>query len=751
MTRPLRWVGAQVARAAQWLQRRRGASDDGFVLLESVVAIGMIAIIMTAVGAEFVSYISSSAEQRARQTAVQLANSAVETIRALHPSDLLTGRDAGSVNSQFTDPNVPVAVRPWLAEMSQASDPSAAPGSGATAAVPTVAVTQKPGAISYSVSQYLGLCYLTQSGENTTCAATGPLAATYLRAVVAVTWTSNGCPLNLCSYVTTTLLSTAGDPTFRINEALPPAPTVVSPGNQTSAVGEQVSLQLMVRDGTGVAPFTWAVTNGALPAGLTLSVSGLVTGPPTTIVSSLAVSMTVTDAFLRTASVSFSWTVVAALKVSAVSDRTNTTADTVSVPLAATGGTTPYAWSDPNGTLPPGLTVNSSTGVISGRPSTAGTYPVTIKVTDSGNRTATATFTWTVRAAVILANPAGQVTRVNAQASLQVAASGGTGALTYSASGLPSWLSINAATGLITGTAPAGQSVTSGITVTVTDSLNATRTSTAFSWTVTSLSVEIPDQATVRYSSASLAVDAYIAGGTGPYTVTVTGKPSWTGYNSSTHVLSGTAPGSTGSTNGITVTVTDSDGISVTDTFNWRVLYSTSLRWNTIPDQTSVPGTADSLNVTGYVNYDRAPYAATGLPPGLSINATTGVISGTPTVPGRYAVTVSATDSNGYSVPSSPFVWQVTTLALAIPDQSSRMGRSVTLDVGSPPYRTGGTGPFTYAADGLPSGLTIDSATGVISGAAASWYWQYSDQVTVTVTDSTGAQATATFTWQVTY
>jgi hypothetical protein len=52
--------------------------------------------------------------------------------------------------------------------------------------------------------------------------------------------------------------------------------------------------------------------------------------------------------------------------------------------LAATGGTTPYTWSLSSGTLPAGLTL-SAAGVISGTPTTPGTYTITVKVTDAGH------------------------------------------------------------------------------------------------------------------------------------------------------------------------------------------------------------------------------------------------------------------------------------------------------------------------------------------------------------------------------
>ena len=160
------------------------ARDGGFILLESIIAIAVITVVMGAVGAEFVSGLISTSQQRTQQIAMQLADSAIEQIRALHASDLVTGRDSTSVTTQFAAASA--AVQPWLAQMDKAIDSTAAAGKGATAAIPTAAFTQKPGSVAYTINEYLGCCSIRTAGP-TACvppSSLGTVSATpFLRAV----------------------------------------------------------------------------------------------------------------------------------------------------------------------------------------------------------------------------------------------------------------------------------------------------------------------------------------------------------------------------------------------------------------------------------------------------------------------------------------------------------------------------------------------------------------------------------------
>ena len=162
-------------------------------------------------------------------------------------------------------------------------------------------------------------------------------------------------------------------------------------------VGTSYSTTLAATGGT--SPYTWSLSSGSLPAGLSLSSAGVISGKPTASGSS-TFSVTVKDSASASATSSFTLTVASALKLSTSSVSGGTVGTSYSTTLAATGGTSPYKWSLSSGSLPAGLSL-SSAGVISGTPTASGssTFGVTVKDSSSTAQSASATLAIVVAAA----------------------------------------------------------------------------------------------------------------------------------------------------------------------------------------------------------------------------------------------------------------------------------------------------------------------------------------------------------------
>jgi hypothetical protein len=150
-------------------------------------------------------------------------------------------------------------------------------------------------------------------------------------------------------------------------------------------------------------------------------------------------------------------------------------------------------------------------------------------------------------------------------------------------------------------------------------------------------------------------------------------------------------------------------------------------------------------------------YSATGLPDGLALDTNTGAISGSLTTAGVYFVTITANDSGTPSQSiSQASTWTVGEAApppnqppslVPIADQTTTEGTEVSVQV----VASDAEGPVSYTAIGLPPGLLIDPATGLIAGTAVVEDDVPSlNAVTITVTDSGGLTATSTFNWSVT-
>ena len=273
----------------------------------------------------------------------------------------------------------------------------------------------------------------------------------------------------------------------------------------------------------GTAPYSFAVTRGALPAGLTLGNDGKLTGTPT-VIGTFSFTVTATDSAsptAATASKEFKLTVGAApLSIATASPLPNATVGTTySQTFVATGGTGAHTFAVADGSsLPSGLSL-SNNGTLTGTPTADGTYTFTVTVTDSASPTATTAskeFKLTVGAVPLSITTASLPDATVGTNYIQTfAATGGTSPYSFAVaagSSLPSGLLLSN-NGTLTGTPTADGTYT--FTVTVTDSAGPTAAtaSKAFSLKVNAA----PYAITLSASDSNPAV-----GGSSVMTATVT-------------------------------------------------------------------------------------------------------------------------------------------------------------------------------------------------------------------------------------
>ena len=141
--------------------------------------------------------------------------------------------------------------------------------------------------------------------------------------------------------------------------------------------------------GTGLT--TFSTSAGALPSGLTLTTAGVLSGKPTS-AGTFTFTVTATDSGGASGSQSYTVTMNPALAITTTALPGGEATLAYGQTISATGGTGPYTFGSTSGTVPPGLSVGT-TGVLSGTPTTAGSYTFTVTVTDTALATANQTYT----------------------------------------------------------------------------------------------------------------------------------------------------------------------------------------------------------------------------------------------------------------------------------------------------------------------------------------------------------------------
>ncbi|NEU06769.1 T9SS type A sorting domain-containing protein [Flavihumibacter sp. R14] len=407
--------------------------------------------------------------------------------------------------------------------------------------------------------------------------------------------------------------------------------------------------------------------------------------------------------------------------------------------------------------LPSSLTINSTTGLITGNvTATAGMYTVTLSVHDAGNLSASTSFIITVAPVnnpPVITKPADITLSIGQAWNYQVIASDpDPGAvLTYSATNLPSSLTISSSTGLITGnvTATAG---TYTVTLSVHDAGDLSA-STSLIITVALVNnppvITKPADITLNMGQAwNYQVIASDPDAGAVLTYSATNLPPSLTISSSTGLITGNVTATAG-TYTVTLSVHDAGNLSASTSFIVTVA--------PVNNPPVITKPADiTLNIGQVWNYQVIAsdpdagavltYSATNLPASLTISSTTGSITGNVNgAAGMYTVTLSVHDERNLSASTSFIV----TIPPANRPPVIIKPADITLNAKqSWNYQVVASDPdpgaeLTYSATNLPASLTIRAGTGLISGKIKAVTGTY--LVTVSVKDQGNLSASTNF------
>jgi hypothetical protein len=261
--------------------------------------------------------------------------------------------------------------------------------------------------------------------------------------------------LVLTAFTSGCAFTSSGSETAKLTSAL----TIESSTMPTGQVQSVYQASLMAKGGK--APYSWSVASGSLPAGLALTAStGAISGMPTETGAS-TFSAEVQDSSSPANSAEQTLTIQ-------VSSLTRLTIVTSSLPsgmmgssysqtLSSAGGTAPITWLISSGQLPSGLTLNRTTGAISGVPQQSGLSQFIVQATDSSTptpETATQQLSITISGGVSITTNSLPVADLGVTYSATASASGGTAPYTWSVTSgsLPPGINFGAANGTFSGT-----------------------------------------------------------------------------------------------------------------------------------------------------------------------------------------------------------------------------------------------------------------------------------------------------------
>lgn len=396
----------------------------------------------------------------------------------------------------------------------------------------------------------------------------------------------------------------------------------------------------------GEAPYIWYLSSGVEPSGLTFHADGRFSGTPVTAGVSNLVAR-VADGSTQFFELPISLGIYQLPDISTVSIPDIYVGETFQFDMKGGGGRTPVAWGASN--LPSGISISPSTGKISGVATTKETVTTTVKLSDFNGKNAVKSFTMSTYNQLALAAK----TFADAYVGMAYDAdgqppvlSGGKSPITWSASGLPTGLTMNAS-GQISGVPTVLADSTVTIFATDANSKTVSRKYGISTKGALALQAKVYSDpyVGVAYTASEGAAPA-ASGGKAPYAWSAVNLPQGLSINSGTGVISG-VPSLEGSVTS-TITVTDVNGKSVARAYDFAIRPQIVISSANL--DTAIAGITN-VNYAFTVAGGKPGYSwsITGkLPTGLALSSG-GVLSGVPTVANTYSFAVVATDANARS------------------------------------------------------------------------------------------------------
>ena len=541
--------------------------------------------------------------------------------------------------------------------------------------------------------------------------------------------------------------------TFSLRAALPALTFGTPTPNQELTENVAFSLTLPEVSNAGVTGVTYSLT-GVLPTGLTFTPSTRVlAGTVALYAASRTLTYTASKRGYSSASFLFSLSVRDVLELPDIADQTLSKGDTFSLtlPAVSNSGVTGVAYAL-SGSLPSGLTFNTSTRVLSGSVSSvAAARDLTYTATKTGYSGASKTFSLKVEESLVLPSVPDQALGEGAAFSLTLPAvsNSNLGGVTYALTGtLPTGLTFDATTRVLSGTVDsAAASRTLTYSASKSGYIGASQTFNLVVQEALALPT-IPTQILVKNQGFTLTLPTVTNVGETGVTYALSGTlPTGLAFNATTRVLSGTVT-SSAAVRSLTYTASKTGKVSASTSFNLSVADQPTLILPSIANQALTANVAFSLTLPAVSNagVTGVTYRLTGtLPSGLSFTASSRKLAGTVTAAASSRSLTYTASKTGYTSASVVFSLSAALPVLSlgsVADQVLTEDKAFSLIL--PSVSNVGVTGVTYALTGtIPSGLTFTASTRTLAGtvtAAAS-----ARTLTYTATKSGYTSASVTF------